>query len=210
MRRNYAAYSVFYSTFLPAVVGRSLMKKLVADITTIEQVSTNTDEALALLGLENGVEHWDDIFTRCKGDVRPYANGQEIPEQHKSTVRTKYTVSSNPGTNTEKEGNDKCWNKDGIIRFNQLRQLIIEDRAAHPEFMPNWLAEEREAIVAVPTPSTTGGANMVDTEDDFEVSPNQKQTEVLKPAAQLENVVDSSSDENASANEEDDNNFGGD
>jgi hypothetical protein len=69
MRRNYAAYSVFYSTFLPAIVGRSLMKKLVADKNTFEQVSTNTDEALALLGLENGVKRWDDIFTRCKGDV---------------------------------------------------------------------------------------------------------------------------------------------
>jgi hypothetical protein len=103
MRRNYAAYSVFYSTFLPAIVGRLLMKKRVADINTIEQVSTNTDEALALLGLENGVERWDDIFTRCEGDVPPYAKGQEIPDEHKSTVPTKYTVSSNPGANTEKK-----------------------------------------------------------------------------------------------------------
>jgi hypothetical protein len=67
MRRNYAAYTVFYSTFLLAVVGRSLMKKQVANINTIEQVSTSTDEALALLGLENGVERWDDIFYEVRG-----------------------------------------------------------------------------------------------------------------------------------------------
>jgi hypothetical protein len=144
MRRNYAAYSVFYSTFLPVVVGRSLLKKLVADKDTIEQVATISDEAMALLGLENGVERWDDIFTRCEGDVRPYAKGQEIPEAHKSTVPTKYTVSSNPDANTEKEGTNKLWSKDGIIRFNLLRQGIIADRAAHPEFVLTWLAQERD------------------------------------------------------------------
>jgi hypothetical protein len=210
MRRNYAAYSVFYSTFLLAIVGRSLMKKRVADINTIEQASTNIDEALALLGLENGVERWDDIFTRCEGDVRPYAKGQEIPEAHKSTVPTKYTLSSNSGANTEKEGNDKRWSKDGIIRFNQLRQLIIKDRAAHPEFMPKWLAQERDAIVAVPTPSTTGEANMVNADDNFAKPPSRNETEGLKPAAQTNDVVDSSSDKHASESEEDDDHFGGD
>jgi hypothetical protein len=49
MRRTYAAYSVFYSTFVPTIVGRQLVKKLVADGHTFEKVSTISDEALALL-----------------------------------------------------------------------------------------------------------------------------------------------------------------
>jgi hypothetical protein len=69
MQRNYAAYSVFYSTFVPTIVGRQLMKKLVADENTFKELSTISDEALALLGLENGVGRWDNIFTKCKGDV---------------------------------------------------------------------------------------------------------------------------------------------
>jgi hypothetical protein len=194
---------------LPTVVGRLLLKKLVADKDTVEQVSTNTDEALALLGLENGVERWDDIFMRCEGDVRPYAKGQEIPDEHKSTVPNKYMLSSNPGANTEKEGNDKHWSKDGIIRFNQLRQLIIEDRAVQPQFMPKWLAEEHDAIVALPTPSTTGEASMVNADDDFAKPPSRNETEVLKPAAHGEDVLDSSSDKHASGSKDDDDNFGG-
>jgi hypothetical protein len=55
MRRNTAAYSVFYSTFIPPIVGRSLMKKLVEDDTVFEEISTISDEAIALLALENGV-----------------------------------------------------------------------------------------------------------------------------------------------------------
>jgi hypothetical protein len=123
-------------------------------------------------------------------------------------VPTKYTVSSNPDANTEKEGTDKRWSKDGIIRLNQLRQLIIKDRVAHPEFVPKWLAQEHDAIVAGPTTSTTGEANMVDAEDDLAVLPNRKQTEVLKPAAQPDNVLDSSSDQPASDSEDDDDKFG--
>jgi hypothetical protein len=109
-------------------------------------------------------------------------------------VPTKYTLSSNPGANTEKEGNDKRWSKDGIIRFTQLRQLIIEDRAAHPEFMPKWLAEERDAIVAGPTTGTTGEDSMVNADDDFAKLPSRNQTEGLKPAAQSNDVLYSSSD----------------
>jgi hypothetical protein len=70
------------------------LKKLVADKDAVEQVATISDEALTLLGIKNGVERWDAIFTRCEGDIQPYARGQEIPEAHKSTGPTKYTVSS--------------------------------------------------------------------------------------------------------------------
>jgi hypothetical protein len=202
MRRNYAAYSVFYSTFVPAIVGRHLMKKLVADKHTFEELATISDEALALLGLENGVERWDDIFTKCKGDVRPWPKGQKVPEDMKSSVPTKYTVSSNPDATVDKEGNDKRWSKEGIIRFNQLRQLIIKDRAANHDFVPKWLAQEREAMVSGPTTRVNEEANMVDAEDDFVGSPVNSQRRVLKTARQQEDVVDEGSDQHEEGEEE--------
>jgi hypothetical protein len=55
------------------------MKKLVADKQIFEEGSAISVEALALLGLENRVECWDGIFTKCKGDVRPWPKGQQIP-----------------------------------------------------------------------------------------------------------------------------------
>jgi hypothetical protein len=42
------------------------MKKLVADKHTFEELATISDEALALLGLENGVERWDDILQNAR------------------------------------------------------------------------------------------------------------------------------------------------
>jgi hypothetical protein len=174
------------------------MKKLVADENTFEEVSTISDKALALLGLENGVDCWDNIFTKCKGDVRPFPKGQK-----RFTVPTKYTVSSNPDANKDKEGNDKRWSKEGIIRFNQLRQLIIKDRAAHPNFVPKWLAQERDSMVAGPTTSTNDEANMVDADDNFVGYPIRLQRQVLKEAAQQEDVVDDGSDHHEADKEDD-------
>jgi hypothetical protein len=82
MRRNYAAYSVFYSSFVPTIVGRHLMKKLVADKYTFKEVSTISDEALALLGLKNGVERWDGIFYEMQGRRTTLAKGPEDSRQN--------------------------------------------------------------------------------------------------------------------------------
>ena len=208
MRRNNEAYTVFYSTFLPVVVGRSLLKKLVADKDTVEEVATISDEALTLLGLENNGDRWDDIFTRCKGDVRPYAKGQDIPEEHKTTVPTKYTKSSNPDANSDKEGTNKVWSRDGILRFNQLRKGIIEDRAAHPEFLPAWLAHERGIIVPDQTTSNPGQEDAEDADDDYTNTASPNQTEELKSPAQLLDVVDNTSVQHAPESEEEDDFFG--
>jgi hypothetical protein len=131
----------------------------------------------------------------------------------KSTVPTKYTVSSNPDANTGKEGNDKRWSKEGIIRFNQLRQLIIKDCVAHPKFVPKWLAQERDSMVGGPTTRPNNEANMVDAEDNFEGSLINLQRGVLKDATQQEDVVDHDSDhheDDKQDDEEDDDNFGAD
>jgi hypothetical protein len=156
MCRNIAAYLVFYSTFIPTIVGRSLMKKLMEDDNVLEEISPISDEALALLALENGIGHWDDVFTKSKGDVRPSPKGQPIPEALKSTVLTKYTISSTSDPDGDKEGNDKRWSKEGIIRFNQLRQKIIKDRGAHSDFIERWLTQQWRAMA--PGPNTSSNA----------------------------------------------------
>jgi hypothetical protein len=123
-------------------------------------------------------------------------------------VPTKYTVSSNPDANTEKEGTDKLRSKDGIIRFNLLRQGIIADRAAHPEFVITWLAQERDLIVVGQTTSTTGQDRMVNADDDFANPSSRNPTEELKLAAQLTDVVHNSDDEHVSGSDDDDDQFG--
>jgi hypothetical protein len=136
--------------------------------------------------------------------VRPYAKGQEMPEEHKSTVPTRYTVSSNPDANSDKEGSNKVWSVDGIQRFNLLRQGVIHDRAAHPEFLPKWLADERGRMDADPTTGNPVQEKIMDADDDYADPSSPNQTEVLKQAASTANVVDNSSVQQASESEEED------
>jgi hypothetical protein len=207
VRRDNVAYTVFYSTFLPVVVGRLRLKKLVADKDTVEEVATISDEALTLLGLENYGDGWDDIFTRCKGDVRPYTKGQEMPEEHKGTVPTKYTVSSSPDANSDKEGTNKVCSSAGILRFNLLHQGVIHDRAAHPEFLPKWLAQERDFISPDLTTSSPGQEDTLDA-DDYTKTASPNQTEELKSAAQEADIVDNSEDEQKLDDDNEDDEFG--
>jgi hypothetical protein len=77
----------------------------------------------------------------------------------------------NPNATIDKEGNDRRWSKEGIIRFNQLRQLIVKDRAAHHEFVPKWLDQEHDAMVTGPMTRDNDEADMLEADDDFRGSP---------------------------------------
>jgi hypothetical protein len=123
---------------------------------------------------------------------------EKIPEEYKSTVPTKYTVSSNPDANSDKEGTNKVWSSKGILRFNLLRQGVIHDRAAHPEFLPKWLAQERDLIAADPTTSNPGQEDTLDVDDDYTKTASPNQTEELKSAAQEADVVDNGDDQHVS------------
>jgi hypothetical protein len=177
------------------------MKKLLEDDSVFEEISTISDEALALLALENGIDCWDDVFTKNKGNVRPFPKGQPIPEELKSTVPTKYTVSSTSDPDGDKEGNGKRWSKEGIIRFNQLRQKIIKDRRAHSDFIERWLTQQRRAMSPGPNTASKAESNMVDAEDDFAATPAKQPGPQLKQASQSEDVVDAQSDDDGDGSE---------
>jgi hypothetical protein len=123
-------------------------------------------------------------------------------------VPTKYTKSSNPDANSEKEGTNKAWTRDGILRFNQLRKGIIQDRAAHPQFLPAWLAHERGLIVPNQATSNPVQEDAEDADDDYNNTASRNQTEELKQAASSADVVDNASVQNRTGSVETDDFFG--
>ena len=67
MHRYYAAYLVFYLTFMPAIVGKCRFKNRLKNLPGGKEIATISDEALTLLGLENGVTRSDDVYTKSVG-----------------------------------------------------------------------------------------------------------------------------------------------
>ena len=105
-------YKWFYTNVLSHVVGRVYWKKYEAERGGME-MATVSDEAMALLLLENGFESW--MHKNLMG-------GSE--QVSRESVPPKYTVREKDGSTKEFKG----WSDDGLERFNELCQEVTEDR----------------------------------------------------------------------------------
>jgi hypothetical protein len=197
LRKEYASYAVFYRTFIRTVVGKSRYKKMIDDMNVSEEIATVSDEALALLAMENGIERWNDEYTLSGGQTQPIRKGQTKPEEWKSTVPTKYTVARTSGNSGQQDGHDKRWSQNGIARFNKLRQSIIKDREKHSGFITKFLAEERKDLVSTTTTAPSATGKVIDAEDDFttSVATAKLPPASLKDASQVAGVDGESDDE---------------
>ena len=88
-RRNKQVYPIFFDRFLSSVVKKSVFEHQVRVATNDSTLCTVSDEAFALLLLENSWDRWLDIYRRQKGKVTP-KRGQKRRE-FESDVPTKYT-----------------------------------------------------------------------------------------------------------------------
>jgi hypothetical protein len=61
-RRNAKMYKVFFDNFLPCVIKKSVFDHQVDVATNDRTLCTVSDEAFALLLLENSFDRWQDIY----------------------------------------------------------------------------------------------------------------------------------------------------
>ena len=114
------AYVVFCEKILSQVVGKAIWKEK-SDTMKMSKVATVSDEAFALLILENSYELWDDL-AQHDGEAG-----------YKSQLKTLYTKN---GAGTKKY---QGWAPEGITRFRALVEEVKKDRAT-----PNGKMFERE------------------------------------------------------------------
>jgi hypothetical protein len=135
-------YKVFFDNFLPCVIKKSAFDHQVSVATNGRTLCTVSDEAFALLLLENSFDRWQDIFRLRKGEVTP-KRGQKRRE-FESDVPTRYTKGGIVYDKTVKKNNPKGWSAEGIKRYNKLYATVKEDRKTNKTFTMNWL-EKRKA-----------------------------------------------------------------
>jgi hypothetical protein len=145
MRQDYEAYSVFYTKFVRAIVGKRVFSQRLRSMTMGEEIATVSDEALTMLGFDNNIAMWDDIWDISGGEIRTVRHDETIPDKFQSKLLPRYTRTSWMDADNKQNTEDKRWNSDGITRFNELRQLVIRDRKANPDFKTRWLQEVRNA-----------------------------------------------------------------
>ncbi len=108
VRENPDVAFIFFEFFLPPVVGRKKFK-MNADLKEISNFVTVSDEAFAVLLLENSWEKWADELVKRTND----------PEKVKPPLFTK-----TPDSGKKFSG----WSAQGIKYFNDLYDIIENDR----------------------------------------------------------------------------------
>ena len=127
-RNNYDAYAFFCDNILAQVVGKTRWKTT-SDTDMIHTFVKVSDEAFALLLLENSWDCWHAVATNRKTE----------------DTHTLYTVN---GAGTKK---NQGWNRVGLRRFVELVDEVKEDRAAdhskydEDSFEVRFLEEKRNS-----------------------------------------------------------------
>jgi hypothetical protein len=116
------------------IVGKRNFKKRLQNMAEGTEIATVLDEALALIGVENGRRVWDAKFQKSDGKSRQIRNDETYPPEWRSDILPQYTRASKDDPSVERNTENKCWNEAGIVRFNELRQLVKADRATYPDF----------------------------------------------------------------------------
>jgi superfamily I DNA/RNA helicase len=108
------AYTVFCDNILSQVVGRNVWKRD-SPKTDVSELATVSDEAFAILLLENSYDLWSQMARQKEAEKAK----KEFTEQAKIA---KYTLN---GAGIKK---NKGWRKEGLERFNQIVKDVLKDR----------------------------------------------------------------------------------
>ena len=133
---------MFYNHFLPCVLKKSVFEHQISVATNDTTLCTVSDEAFALLLLENNYDRWVDLYRFQQGDVAPARRGQKR-QKMESDVHTKYTKGGIVYDKSEKTNAPKGWSPAGIRRFNELFDKVKKDRKSNKTFITMWLAVRR-------------------------------------------------------------------
>jgi hypothetical protein len=145
------AYTVFFEHFVPCALKKTEWERRIAMARTHTEstdnfLSTVSDEAFALLLLKNSYDRWFDLYTSNEGGVMRQRGVKQ--RRFESDVPTLYTRGGIKYDKYQtKEGEKKGWSDDGIMRFNELFQMVKRDRIANSNFEAGWL-KAREATQA--------------------------------------------------------------
>ena len=157
-RKNEAAYTAFFDHFVPCATEKTLWDRRIAKAVTNfsskknQSLCTISDEAFALLLLENSYSGWLDLFLNNKGPVMQRRRVKQRGFQ--SDVPTLYTRGGIKYDKTDMTQSVKGWSEEGIARFNELFDQVIADRAANSDFEKQWIEARKNAQEEAGTTTT--------------------------------------------------------
>jgi hypothetical protein len=157
--RRHPSFETFFKYLLPAIAGKNKIKNRIATpVVADNQICTVSDEAFAMLVLENNYDRWVDVQKNKREgstgvDPSLALKSDKRKRKWESNVSPKYTeggiVYSQKGKATQ-----KGWKDEGIQRFNVLCQQVNADRNAYPDVVPKMI-QAWKAVDSAPKTKVT-------------------------------------------------------
>ena len=157
--RTHGSFEDFYKNFVPPVVGKNKFKaRMETPVNTDSSMCTVSDEACALLLLENNYDRWTDVHkNKMDGstilDPALAHSDDKRKRKWESNVSPKYTNGGIIYTDN-RTNSHKGWKDAGIQRFNELCVLVREDRRSNPDIVPSlvqkWNTSRRKSKTTEP------------------------------------------------------------
>ena len=111
------------------------------------EIATPSNEAMAMVALENGEIPWLDIWKNSKGKVHLLKKHEPQPEHWQTDLDPKWTTHKCKQETVYDPKNvpENCKQSNaGIQIFNELCQLIINDHKVFPGFLKKYLSKKEE------------------------------------------------------------------
>ena len=141
---------MFILNFVKPVVGVVLFNNRIKDKNrSADSLFTKTDEAFALLMLENNWDRWIDIFKLNNNRIPPIKRKRDGEEKVSiSNIRPKYTDGgiSYSDESSASQTKGRGWSEKGIRRFNEIIDMVKKSRKDHPNFLKDFVTKERQKL----------------------------------------------------------------
>jgi hypothetical protein len=128
LSRSGEPYQWFCKQLLPCVVGAKLWHKK-HNKELISTIATCSDEAFALLTLENNYERWMAV-ARWNVDNADLALEDKAPKHYPGSLYTNSGMSKKNGRSRRLQG----WAREGYLRFNVFYNQVSRDRRHRVHF----------------------------------------------------------------------------
>ena len=141
-RKNKIAYNLFYTKFVPAIVGPELFRQRIKDLSE-HDLCTASDEAFTLLLIENSYARWVSIYDKSGGI--PSQRRGDTKRSFDSDIEAKYTRGGIKLSCDKTSQKRKGWTPEGITRFNTLFAQVRRDKTRRPKFDARLIKRLRES-----------------------------------------------------------------
>ena len=148
--RSGQCFDTFLRMFVKPVVGAiAWNKRITQQDLKHDKLCTPSDEAFALLVLENNWERWVDIYQNNGYEIHmPKRMGASWKKAFYSNVKLRWTEGGHVykehlESEEVRKRRSKGWSTEGLHRFNKLYNRVIADRQSNPLALTEFIRLER-------------------------------------------------------------------